>query len=77
MTTNGSRFTAPYRFQGNKLWCAASQPHHRLVAVKIRLYNDHFVAGVDVAEDGGEQGFIGSISHQHLLVGVNLVADVE
>ena len=61
-----------YRFQGYKFWCSPRQLDHGLVAVKVGFHNDDLIARVDMAKDGGEQGFIGSIRHQDFLQRVDL-----
>ena len=60
----------PHRLEGNEDWSSSRQLHHRLVAVEVGLDDDDLVPGVHMAEDGAEQGLVGSVSDEDLLVGV-------
>ena len=70
--SSGNR-TLTYRSQRDEPGRAAGEPDHWLVAVKIGLYDDDLVAGVDEAHDGAEERLIRTLSHQNLRQRIDLL----
>ena len=62
---------ASHRSQSNELWHSTSQLDHGLVAVEVGLDDDDLVPRVHQPHDGGEQGLVGAIRDQDLLVDVD------
>ena len=58
----------PHRLEGNEDWSPSRQLHHRLVAVEVGLDDDDLVARVYMAEDRAEEGLVGPVSDEDLLV---------
>ena len=69
--------TYTHRFERDEDRSAPSKPDHGLIAVKVRLNDDHLVPGVDVAEDSCEERLVGAVSHQDLLHGIQVLGSVE
>ena len=59
-----------HRLERDEDWSPPGQLHHRLVAVEVGLDDDDLVARVHMAEDSTEEGLVGSVSDEDLLVGV-------
>ena len=70
LSLNISTKKSTHRLERDEDWSPPGKPHHRLVAVEVGLDDNDLVARVHMAEDRTEEGLVGSVSDEDLLVRV-------